>query len=784
VPPVEARAELVADRSLTGGAWCHAWSDRVDRWLRRLFAAAVADGLDASGLALVASGGYGRRELCPGSDIDVILVHSQWHPGAVAAVAERLWYPVWDAGLKLGHAVRSTRDALQLAQDDLDTATALLDARHLAGDAALAADLIERAGAQWRRRGRRWLAVMADSVTERHIRFGEVAFLLEPDLKEGRGGLRDVHALAWADAAKLTLFAADRESLAAAYSDVLAARVELQRSTGRTGNRLTLQDQDAVAAALGDRDADALMARIAAAARTIAWTSDDTWARIRSSLAGPLGRLARRDRDLAAGLVLRDGEVHVTGEASPVDDPALVLRAAAETARLGTAIDRPSLERLAMSARPLPDPWPEEARRRLVELLLAGEEAIGVIEALDQRGLWVKVLPEWTTVRSRPQRNAYHRFTVDRHLVETAVAASALADRVRRPDLLVLGGLLHDLGKGSPGSGDHSEVGAALARRIGRRMGLPDADVDVLVRLVEHHLLLPQVATRRDLDDPATIHRVAEAVGSNHVLELLAALTEADGLATGPAAWGPWKAGLVRDLVTRVEHVLGGGDAHDVITPEFPTASQLALASAGEQVIQGEGEELVVITRDRPALLSRVAGVLALHGVGVLAAWVHTTDDGMAVEQFRVESAIGPVVAWDRVSGDIERALDGRLAVHARVEERARRYASRYAPRSTENGGGSGGGGGGVVVSKVTFDNASSERATVLEVLAADGIGVLYRITRALAELDLDIRSAKVQTLGPQVVDAFYVRGPAGDKVTDPEHMAEIERAVLESLTG
>jgi [protein-PII] uridylyltransferase len=717
-------------------------------------------------VALIATGGYGRQELCPQSDIDVILVHSG--RSDIGDIADRLWYPVWDAGLKLGHAVRSIRDTLSLAGENLDTATSLLDVRHLAGDAELSSKLAERARTQWQKRAKRWLAELAESTAGRHHRLGEVAFLLEPDLKDGHGGLRDVHALRWAEAARLLLFHVDREAIEDAYAPLLEARVALHRLTGRPGNQLVLQDQDAVARALGDADADVLMSRLAGAARTIAWTSDDTWSRIRSSLAGPLGRLARRDRRLGPGLVLRDDEVHLDAEASPAQEPALVLRAAAEAARLGTAIDRPSLERLAAEAAPLPEPWPDEARLRLVELVLAGSPAVPVIEALDQRGLWVRLLPEWAAVRNRPQRNAYHRYTVDRHLVEAATGAASLAARVRRPDLLVIGALLHDLGKGYPG--DHSEAGAGLAVTIGRRMGLPPGDVAVLVRLVEHHLLLPDVATRRDLDDPATIERVAGIVGSLDVLELLAALTEADSLATGPSAWGPWKAGLVRDLVGRVEHVLGGGRAHEVITADFPNAAQRQLLALRDRVIQGAGEELVVICDDRPGLFSRVAGVLALHGVGVLAAWVHSTEDGMALEQFRVDGGLGREVPWGRIRDDVERAMDGRLAVNARVEERARRYATRRRTLGAE------------AVTKVTFDNASSESATVVEVLAPDAVGVLYRLTRAFAELDLDIHAARVQTLGPQVVDAFYVRDASGAKVTDPDHLAEIERALRQAL--
>ena len=251
--------------------------------------------------------------------------------------------------------------------------------------------------------------------------------------------------------------------------------------------------------------------------------------------------------------------MHLTADAPVNRDPSLVLRAAAAAAAAGVRIHRASLDRLAAALAPLPDPWPEEARAAFVDLLLAGHRAIPVIEALDQMGLWERVLPEWPAVRSKPQRNAYHRFTVDRHLIETAANAADLVARTDRPDLLVLGALLHDIGKGFPG--DHTDVGIDLLATIGPRMGLPPDDVAVLQSMVRHHLLLPDVATRRDLDDPATTTAVAEAVGDQLTLGLLAGLTEADSLATGPAAWGRWKADLVRDLVRRTAHVLGGGAA-------------------------------------------------------------------------------------------------------------------------------------------------------------------------------------------------------------------------------
>jgi [protein-PII] uridylyltransferase len=369
-------------------------------------------------------------------------------------------------------------------------------------------------------------------------------------------------------------------------------------------------------------------------------------------------------------------------------------------------------------------------------------------------------------VRSRPQRNAYHRFTVDRHLCEAAANAAGLTDRVSRPDLLVLGALLHDIGKGRPG--DHTDVGMDLVREMGPRLGLPAADVELLVSMVRHHLLLPDIATRRDLSDPATIDAVASAVGDPVTLELLDALTEADSLATGPSAWGSWKAGLVAELVDRTMVAVGGEARHPDRPPSFPTPEHRALLAAGEVVIRGEGAALTLVVPDRPGLFSRVAGVLSLHGLGVLSADAVSGENGMALERFRVSSPRDEPIAWDRIEDDLRRAFEGRLAIRARLAQRADTYASRRAvPASTAS---------------VLIDNDASSGATVVEVHAPDSIGVLYRITRALAELDIDIRTAKVQTLGLQVVDAFYVRTADGQKVTDTGHQAEMERAIIHAV--
>ena len=748
------RDDLAADRSLVGRALCEAYADRADAFLRSLFAAA-ADG--RSGIALVALGGFGRRELSLQSDLDVLLLHDG--AGEIGPVADAIWYPVWDTGVKLGHAVRTSKEALALAGEDLDSATALLQARHLAGDESLTRTLLGKTEELWERRAKRFLPELAERVRDRHERAGEVAFLLEPDLKEGRGGLRDVQSLHWASRARHLLWEGDDVALEGAYDLLLATRVELHRRTGRAGDVLALQEQDSVAAALGFAGADDLMREVASAARTIAFRSDDTWRRIESSLR--TSRLVRRSRQLDAGVVLRDGEAHLAADVD-LADPALPLRLVACAAVEGVHVHRSALEAVEVVP-PLPEPWPDAARDALVRLLGVGRAAIGHLESLDQHGLLDRMLPEWSAVRSKPQRNAYHTFTVDRHLCEAAANAAQLTGRVSRPDLLLVGTWLHDIGKGFPG--DHTELGMELVCEIGARMGFAADDVATLVAMVEHHLLLPDVATRRDLDDPDVIDRVAAELGSITRLELLHALTEADSMATGPAAWGPWKADLVETLVRRVEHVLGGGAVHEV-TDDFPTVAQLAMLAQEVRVVDGRGDTLTVIDADRPGLFSRVAGVVALHGLTILDANIATID-GRALEVLRVESSFGPTVAWDKVLADIDLALDGRLAIKARLAERAAAYRSRRPSVDTEP--------------KVEFHLDDSSTATVVEVHARDSVGVLHRITSAFAELDLDIVRAKVQTLADEVVDTFYVQGSGGSKIPE-DILPELRRAILHAI--
>ena len=577
---------------------------QVDRWLAELLGA-------EPGVALVAVGGYGRRELLPRSDLDVVLLHGGRDD--IAGIADRIWYPVWDSGAELDHAVRTVPQARRVARTDLKVALGLLSARHVAGDPDLTERLRAGALADWRAAAPARLAELHAAHDERARISGELAFLLEPDLKEARGGLRDVHAIQAVAAAWVA--PAPGPKVRAAYEQILDARHALHEITGRRLDRLVLEEQDEVARALGLLDGDVLLRMLAGAARTVAYAVDHTFRqtdRLRSR------RLRRRPADrrpLADGVVEQDGEVVLARAADPVADPVLVLRAAAAAAQAGLPLAPRTLDRLT-ECPPLPVPWPAAARDALLALLGAGPSAVSVWEALDAgKGLITSLIPDWERVRNRPQRNPLHKFTVDRHLVEAAAHAAALTREVARPDLLLLAALLHDIGKGWPG--DHSVTGEVMARDVGRRMGLPEPDVELVASAVRHHLLLPVVATRRDLDDPVTVKQVAALVPSRTLLELLHALAISDGLATGPAAWNDWKATLVADLVRRVAAVLAG---EPMPGPAPLRDDQLALAAGGGPAATVRGSEVTVVAPDRPGLLWRAAGVLASHRLAVRSA--------------------------------------------------------------------------------------------------------------------------------------------------------------------
>ncbi len=763
----ERRAELLVRPGMSGPDRRRSLADLTDAWIAGLFA--DADGA-ATGAALVAVGGYGRRELSPGSDLDVLLLRPRGLADRSAArLADLIWYPVWDAGVRLDHAVRTPADARRVAAEDVRALLGMLDLRHIAGDVALSEGVRSSILSDWRGLATKRLPDLQAAARERADRAGDVAFALEPDLKESRGGLRDATVLRAIAASWVA--DAPHAGLDEAQRTLLDVRDALHTVTGRSTDRLVLQEQDAVAHHLGLLDGDQVLLQVGSAGRTIAYASDVTWHRVEQAvitrrgrtrfLTGPRRISATSARaPLADGVVEQDGEAVLARDARPAQDGVLILRAAAAAAQNGLRLAPHAIDRLAAECPPIPEPWPAPARDALVSLLGAGSAAIAVWEALDQAGLIVRLIPDWGRVRSRPQRNAVHRFTVDRHLVEAAGRAAALTRRVDRPDLLLVGALLHDIGKGWPG--DHTEAGMVVVADVAPRLGFDARDTETLVTLVRHHLLLPDTATRRDLDDPATVTMVAAAVGTSELLDLLHALTEADALATGPAAWSDWKAMLVADLVARTHAVLRG---HTVAPPLRLTVAQESLLTEGQLAVSIEaaayGLEVTVAAPDRVGLLATVAGVLTLHRLAVRGAETVSVG-GSALQVWTVLPEFGTAADVAAVREDVRRAIEGRLDVTDRLRRRDEAYPQRAGHSAPP--------------ARVDLVPGASETATVVEVRAHDRPALLHRIGSALADAGVNVRSAHVSTLGSEAVDVFYVVGPNGGPLSAAEARALAER--------
>ena len=738
-------------------------ADIVDACIVALFAPAPP------GVALAAIGGYGRRLQLPGSDVDLLFVHDGTHPDEVAQLVERVLYPLWDAGVAVGQAVRTPEECLAVAVGRTDAATAMMDARALAGDADVLDDAIAGVLAWVRQDVPGFALRLREAADERRERYGSTAHLLEPDLKEGAGGLRDIASIGWLERAAGELAQPnERDALDTAEEFMVRARSAMHLETGKRTDRLFGDLQAPVSREMGFTDEPRLTA-----------------------VDGLMRSLFEHARQVE----------HVVGAV---------------------------FDRLLATDGNAPADRPGDARERLLWAIRAGERGVASLEALDREGSLEGVLEGWGDVRCRPQRDPYHRFTVDVHLVQAFAGMARMLDGDESPDPIateavkqvsdregaLLGALLHDIGKN--GEGGHVGVGARVASAALDGLGVTGPTRDLALFMVEHHLLLPDTATRRDLGDDDLILDVAATIGTPERLAALYLLAIADAAATGPAAWTPWRQTLIRELVAKVQRTFDRGEMGEevaerltgridrlrdllddrppadvdrfvlrmprtyfltvepaqaarhfaTIAPEL--GAQEVRTSATEGARSGT-YELLVVAADRPGLLSWIAGALTLAGLSILTAQVFTTDDGAAVDLFEVEGAFEPEIGeerWREFRAMLRKAIEGRVSLDHRVADKRRHYPSpaRDIPLT------------------VAVDNEASDVFTVIEIGAADRIGLLYDITRALAELELDVHLAKIATYADRVIDAFYVRDPLGRKLDEEARTKGIETVVRARL--
>lgn len=785
-------------------------ADLVDAAVSGLFRRAGAP----PGTALAALGGYGRGGLLPRSDIDLLLIHDGSSPGAVARLADALLYPLWDGGFEVGHAVR-TAEECERACVRLDAGAAMLDLRHLTGDERQSAEVSARVEGWALADPAAFVEAIRGDAARRAERFGSTSHLLEPDVKEGSGGWRDLHSISLIERAvgrpleeAGLLRGRERQALAAAEEFLARVRSALHLETGRRSDRLVLDHQPAIARAMGFEDEPRLVA-----------------------IDGLMRALFEHARQVEFLLAAVAGRFLDPGSA-PMDPPrsaAAVLEVLLAEAEAGREPSAALLD--AIDGSDLPDEiaWDRRVGAAFARLLRVGDRGVASLELLDRLDLLGRYLPVWREVRCRPQRDPYHRFTVDAHLTNSLRAMgrllagegagedpvqAAATEQVSDPDALLLGALLHDIGK--TGEGRHVVVGERLVGSVLDRIGLDGTSGELVRFMVARHLLLPDTATRRDLTDENLILDVAAEIGSPERLAALYLLAKADAEATGPAAWTAWRRTLIWELVTKVQHVLERGEmgeelaeglsdrvdrlrellrdepARDVegflrrmprayllsvappraarhfatITPTVGAHEVRAVHLAG---LRAGTYELLVVAQDRPGLLSWIAGSLALAGLSILTAQVFTTGDGAAIDVFEVEGVWEPEVAerrWREFRGTLRRAIEGSLSLEHRVDEKRRWYPAPPVPTPVT----------------VAVDDTASDFATVIEVGAADRIGLLYDITRTFAELGLDVHLAKVATYEGRVVDSFYVRDALGRKIEGRTVAQDVERALRARL--
>ncbi len=821
------------------------WTGWIDHLVGALFEA-VRGG--RAGLCLVALGGYGRAELSPGSDLDLLLLH-RGDPD-LAEVAEALCYPLWDAGFDVQAVTRTPEENLRAARTDLRSRTSLLEARRIAGCPGLWAEFEKHVIAgEILGQDRDWFVeAKVREMEARHGRYGDTVYLLEPQVKEGPGGLRDIHTAQWVlkvaagtrdpeEACRRTgVPRAELKGLEACLDFLLRVRNQLHLASGRRDDRLSFEQQDEAAVALGFGDAGGI-------------TGVERFLQAYHATANRVSHLARtvirrvRGRPEAGtrkpwrepGVWLRDGEVWL--DRDEVGRRPLALLAAFEAAQetdrelSPTALEvvRESLDRVDDRFRRDPG-----AVERFLRILRFPRRVATTLMAMHEVGFLDRFIPEFARIHGRAQRDLYHVYPVDVHSLfavrelrrmargEYATEfplLTELVSGVRHPEVLYLAALLHDVGKG--GGGGHAARGAEAAVAVADRMGFDPEQREYLVFLVREHLAMARTAQSRDLDDPDVVAEFCRRVGDQESLDLLYLLTVADIRAVGPGAWTPWKGFLLQTLYQRAREALASGSdagprrddprraeaVADRVRAEaagrFPPAEVEAFLAGVETVryllanpleallrhldafaargprpvvrfreVPDEGfAEVLLVTRDRPGLFAQVAGVLASQRFNILSAILNSRTDGWILDVFHLTPVRPEPGRWEACQRLLEAVLGG-TQEFAPVAERLQRRGGLRRPLPT-------------VTPEVAVVNGASRRYTVVEIRAADRLGLLYDVARTLAEEGCTIRIAKITTSLNRAVDAFYVEdAKGGGKIAEPERMERLRQALVRAAQG
>ncbi len=815
--------------------------------------------------AVIALGGYGRAELAPHSDIDVMFLHQGRKEAAAAALlSEKMLYLLWDMGFSVGHSNRSMSECLAQAKEDTITRNSLIDARLLWGSEPLFEQLTERLDEEiyGNSRGQQQAllgGILADRAA-RYDKFGNVACLQEPNVKETAGGLRDLHTLLWAarvahGQANLTDLVADgvvperdAKALTAAYDFLLRVRNEMHFNTARRTDALTLDLQQQVARSLGYSDSAELQASESFMrdyylhARRLHRLCEAHLQRAASKQEKK--RWFSRARALSAqgGFVMRDGVLDVEKNEPPLAETALdgsrMLLAFSYAQATGApfSVDLQELVQANLAAVNKTFRAAADVAQTFLKLLRAKGRVATGLRLMHETGFLGKYLPEFGRVTCLVQHDLYHRFTVDEHTLRTIEVLDELANsrnkqleryralyqEISDPAILHMGLLMHDIGKGL--GGGHTEKGVKIAERVCERLQIDAQAAEQIVFLVRQHLLMSHIAQRRDLSDDKIVRDFAAQIGTLDRLNMLTLLTYGDINGVGPGVWSEWKDTLLWELYSKARALLVPAPEHDetaerlrerivrMLASEVDFAEvqqhfallpddyarftapqviiehiRLAHALNSRQVktswrvnAQSRCTDLHVCARNRRGLFANLAGALTAQGVNILSVSLNTRADGLAVDSFKVCDTAGEPLAdpqrWEQLDDSIKRVLSGELDIANAVARRLRaQTAARFSKRKTAAPRAA------LKATKLSWDNQSSDKSTILEVQAADRLGLAYKLASTLAGLALDIVFAKVATEKHLALDVFYVTDAAGQKLPEAQFPA-LEHAIRLAL--